>query len=60
MAQINSGKLMKELNAKDKFWSAGQTYESIVWKDKPVFTKEQFEIKYNELIQSDSKPEPKE
>ena len=60
MAQISDGKLMKELNAEDKFWYASQTYESIVWKDKPVFTKEQFEIKYNELIQSDPKPEPKE
>ena len=54
MAQITPGQLMEELGAADDFSSAGQTYESIVWKEdtEPVFTKEQFDAKYSELIVS--------
>ena len=60
MAQISPTKLMKELNAENDYDSAGQTYESIVWKDEPSFTKEEFEAKYDELIISDSLPDAKE
>jgi hypothetical protein len=57
MAQISSKQLMKELNAENDYDSAGQTYESIIWKDKPKFTKEQFTAKYDELIQNNPIPD---
>ena len=60
MAQISPIQLMKELDADNDYESASQTYESIIWKDKPKFTKEQFETKYDELIQNDPIPDAKE
>ena len=48
---------MKVLNAENDYDSAGQTYESIIWKDKPKFTKEQFTAKYDELIQNNPIPD---
>ena len=59
MAQIDPQELMTELGAEDDYSSAGQTYESIVWKEdtEPVFTKEQFDAKYSELIVSNPYPD---
>ena len=59
MAQISPNELMTALGAENAFWSAAQTYESIVWKEdiEPVFTKEQFDAKYGELIVSNPYPD---